>query len=387
MKWDSVYLSQICKLVNGKAFKPSDWSEAGLPIIRIQNLNDVSKPFNHWAGDLSRQVMIKKGDLLIAWSGTPGTSFGAHIWHGKKGVLNQHIFRVDLTKSTITEKWLKFCVNTKLMTLIDMAHGGVGLKHVTKSMVENIQIPLPPLDEQKRIAAILDAADAMRTKRREALADLDKLVQSTFIEMFGDPVTNPKGWEVGSLQDVTLKITDGTHKTPMYTDSGIEFLSAKDLKDGEIRWNTNKFISIEEHMQLIKRCNPEPGDLLLSKSGSLGSVAVIDKDHEFSLFESLCLIKRNTEKINAHFLANMIRNPTMQTHLLGKNKGVAIRHLHLVDVRGLKILIPPLDLQHRFADIVKSIEKQKVLHRRHLAELDTLFASLQQRAFNGELSV
>ena len=169
MKWKHRPLGQFCKLVNGRAFKAADWSETGLPIIRIQNLNDSTKPFNHWDGGLDRQVYVEKGDLLIAWSGTPGTSFGAHIWRGPEGVLNQHIFRVDLVDDQVTKEWLRFCVNIQLLRLIDQAHGGVGLKHVTKGAVEGIEIPLPPLTEQRRIAAILDKADAVRCQGRQHL--------------------------------------------------------------------------------------------------------------------------------------------------------------------------------------------------------------------------
>jgi type I restriction enzyme, S subunit len=305
--------------------------------------------------------------IAYAIEGKTWVNNHAHVLRARDDVQQEYLVRV-LENYDVTP-WITGSTRAKL----------------TKAGASRIQIPLPPLAEQKRIAGILDAADALRAKRRESLAQLDTLLQSTFIDMFGDPVTNPMGWGVGSLQDVTKKITDGTHKTPKYTDSGVEFLSAKDLKDGKVRWNSGKFISPEEHEQLIKRCNPEPGDLLLAKSGSLGSVAIINRAHEFSLFESLCLIKRDPEKIDAPFLASMIRNPTMQVYLLGKNKGVAIKHLHLVDVRGLKILIPPLDQQHRFRAIVESFEKQKASQRAHLDELDTLFASLQSRAFRGDL--
>jgi type I restriction enzyme S subunit len=98
-------VGDICKLVNGRAFKPEDWSTEGAPIIRIQNLNDNQKPFNYWSGPLDRQILVKPRDLLLAWSGTPGTSFGAHIWSGPPGILNQHIFRVDLDERCVSKEW------------------------------------------------------------------------------------------------------------------------------------------------------------------------------------------------------------------------------------------------------------------------------------------
>src|SRR5262249_1034610 len=156
----------VSTLINGKAFKSSDWSPSGIPIIRLQNLNDPDKPFNYWAGSLDNQVPVKKGDLLLAWSGTPGTSFGAHIWYGGNSILNQHIFRWDLDLNSVIREWAKLGVNIGLDGLIDVARGGVGMKHLTKEMVENLEIPPPPLVEQRRITAILDQAEALRAKRR-----------------------------------------------------------------------------------------------------------------------------------------------------------------------------------------------------------------------------
>jgi type I restriction enzyme, S subunit len=202
MSMQTAKVGDICDLVNGKAFTPDDWSTAGQPIIRIQNLNDSKKPFNYWAGPLDKEVLVKPQDVLLAWSGTPGTSFGAHIWHGPPGVLNQHIFLVKLNNKRVRDDWFVRAVNAHLGLLIDQAHGGVGLKHVTRGMVDDLEIPLPPLAEQRRIASILDAADALRQKRRQALRLLDQLSQSIFIEMFGDPATNPKGWPVARFTEL-----------------------------------------------------------------------------------------------------------------------------------------------------------------------------------------
>lgn len=376
----------------GSNLKSSHYADEGVRVIRLQNIG-VGKMRDDDLAYITREHYeslprnhCKPGDVVIATLGDPNLR-ACVVPESLRESLNKAdcvLLRPD--RDRVDAGYLCALLNSD--RTIKMASGlvrGQTRGRISMGRLKELKLPLPPLAEQKRIAGILDAADALRAKRRECLAQLDTLLQSTFLDMFGDPVTNPMGWETGSLQDVTTKITDGTHKTPKYTESGVEFLSAKDLKDGGIRWDTGKFISPEEHAQLTRRCNPERGDLLLAKSGSLGSVAIIDRDHEFSLFESLCLIKRDSEKICAPFLACMIRNPMMQVHLLGKNKGIAIKHLHLVDVRGLEIVIPPQDEQRRFAAIVQSIERQKTLQRAHLAELDTLFASLQSRAFRGDL--
>lgn len=168
-------LGDLCKLVNGKAYKAHDWAESGLPIIRIQNLNDSTKPFNYWAGGLDRQVHVQEGDMLFAWSGTPGTSFGVHIWDGPEGVLNQHIFRVDVTSPEISKEWLKFCIDAQLVQLIGQAHGGVGLKHVTKGTVESIQIPLPSQAERSRIITAVNDIDRSIFTTKQLIRKLEMI--------------------------------------------------------------------------------------------------------------------------------------------------------------------------------------------------------------------
>ncbi len=158
-------------LVNGRAFKPSDWSTVGLPIVRIQNLNDRSAPFNHCAFEVDPKHRLRSGDFLISWSGTPGTSFGAFIWTGPDGVLNQHIFRAELYGGCYEPEFLRVVINARLDEMIARAHGAVGLQHITKGELEHLPIPLPPLPEQKRIVAkvdelmkLIDDLEARQTK-------------------------------------------------------------------------------------------------------------------------------------------------------------------------------------------------------------------------------
>ena len=314
--------------------------------------------------------------------------YGATV--GRLGILgieattNQAVCHIVPDPTIAATRYIYHALSSQVPNLISMGVGGAQ-PNINQGIIKRLEILLPPLPEQRRIAAILDQADALRAKRREALAQLDSLTQSIFIEMFGDPIGNSQSWPLCSLESVCKKITDGTHKTPIYVASGIEFLSAKDLKNERIVWGTGKFILKAEHTQLIKRCNPELGDVLLAKSGSLGAVAVIDRSHEFSLFESLCLIKHDRSKINGQFLVGLLRVPSMLSHLLGKNKGIAIKHLHLVDVRQLEILIPPLALQEEYAKLTQAVERLRRDAQAALLQLDTLFASLQHRAFQGEL--
>ena len=151
-----VPIGEICDLINGRAFKPQDWEgsdSGGLPIVRIQNLNTPDNRFNYYTGEVRDRFIINEGQLLFSWSGSRGTSFGAHIWNGGKAVLNQHIFKVGYDKARATKLYLFHALNKAVAQVEENLHGGVGLVHITKGNLERVQIPLPPLEVQQEIVS------------------------------------------------------------------------------------------------------------------------------------------------------------------------------------------------------------------------------------------
>ena len=172
---------------------------------------------------------------------------------------------------------------------------GATVKNLNIDLVKGVEVLLPPLAEQRRIAEVLDRAEALRAKRRAALAQLDSLTQSLFLDMFGDPATNPKGWPKQKLGDIAKQITDGEHQTPKRTTHGIKLLSARNVRDGFIDVTDVDYVSQEEHERIKRRCNPEKGDVLISCSGTIGRVATVSTTEPFSLVRSVALIKLNFE--------------------------------------------------------------------------------------------
>jgi type I restriction enzyme, S subunit len=150
--WVRARIGDIFDLINGRAFKPSEWASSGLPIIRIQNLNDPIAEFNYCTFYVDEKYIVESGQLLFAWSGTPGTSFGAHIWNRGKAVLNQHIFKVNISQNYLDKTFLKLLLNNNVKEYIGKAHGTAGLAHITKGKFEAAQILLPPINEQRRIS-------------------------------------------------------------------------------------------------------------------------------------------------------------------------------------------------------------------------------------------
>jgi restriction endonuclease S subunit len=148
-----VNIGDICELVNGRAFKPTDWelpNGKNLPIIRIQNLNNPNAEFNYYSGKVDPKLIIENGDLLFSWSGSRGTSFGAHIWKGQTAILNQHIFKVNF-RDIVLKEYLHIALNNAVSTIEQNLNGGVGLVHITKGNLEKIKLAVPSIEVQKEI--------------------------------------------------------------------------------------------------------------------------------------------------------------------------------------------------------------------------------------------
>jgi type I restriction enzyme S subunit len=264
--------------------------------------------------------------------------------------------------------------------------GGAAIKRLTLSKIKRFEIPLPPLAEQRRIAEVLDRAEALRAKRRAALAELDSLTQSLFLDLFGDPVSNPKGVKVVRLADVATRITDGVHQKPNYTESGVPFISVKDITTGKLIFDQCKFISVDDHERFTKRCKPERLDILYTKVGATyGRPAIVETDREFSLYVSVCIIKPRKDLIDPHFLNAAMGTSAVKNQADRRIKGIGVPDLHLDQIQNFLIPLPSMSQQQEFARRVGAVEKLKQAQRAALAEQDALFATLQHRAFRGEL--
>lgn len=168
-----------------------------------------------------------------------------------------------------------------------------------------------------------------------------------------------KGYPINKLDEVCTVITDGTHKTPAYQKHGITFISAKNIVDGRIDFSDVKYIAQTEYQEIQKRCRTECGDILLTKSGTLGSVALVDTDQPLGLFESLAVLKYDRELLNGVFLKEQLRSIPVQLRLLAGVKGVAVKHLHLNVISEIEIVVPPMETQCDFAKVVHQSDKSK----------------------------
>jgi len=274
------------------------------------------------------------------------------------------------------------------MFITDMVRKATGASYpaVSDRIVMESPIPLPPLAEQQRIATILDQAEALRAKRRHALAQLDTLTQSLFLDLFGDPIENPQRFPVKQLIEIVDQnrpISYGILMPGPDQEAGVPYVRVVDMNGGGIELGnvrrTTPEISNEFRRSLLKT-----GDLLLSIRGHVGRLALVPPELDGANItqDTARLAIRDVE---TSFVCECLRTTSFQRWMAKHTKGVAVRGINLGDVKLVPIPLPPLSLQREFAAQMSVVERLKTAQRASLAKLDALFASLQHRAFLGEL--
>jgi type I restriction enzyme, S subunit len=214
-------------------------------------------------------------------------------------------------------------------------------------------VPIPPLPEQNRIAAILDKADSLRRKNQQAIQLADQFLRAVFLDMFGDPVTNPKVWNIRSLGEACQKITDGTHHSPPIMETGVPYITAKHLKKTGLEFYKDPwYISPESHKAIYARCKPEKYDVLYIKDGATTGLAAINEyDFKFSMLSSLALLKPNREIMLPEFLTMFLNHPRSKSMIIANMSGAAITRLTLAKIKDIRLPIPPIAIQQKFGSM------------------------------------
>lgn len=267
--------------------------------------------------------------------------------------------------------------------------GSAGQRRVPEHFLSTLAIPLPPVPEQRRIADILDKANALRPKRRAALAQLDTLTQSIFLDMFGDPATNPKGWPVATLKNCVARIQIGPFGSLLhqedYVSDGIPLVNPKHIQSGVIEIGRDETVTPEKFQELGVY-HLAPGDVVMGRRGEMGRCAIV----EAASCPLLCgtgalFLQPDNTQTTSVFLRAMLSSEAIKSRLERLSLGQTLPNLNSRIVECLEIPLPPVTIQHDFANRVTASKGLRGIQQNSLAWLDALFASLQHRAFRGEL--
>lgn len=403
--WRWCRIKDLFTLVNGKAFKPSDWGTTGIPIVRIQNLNDPAAPYNYFSGDIEDKYVLHGGELLFSWSGTPGTSFGSYIWHGNKAVLNQHIFIVS-PQIELDVQYAMYALNAELTVFIEKAHGGAGLKHITKKEFESCGLPIPPLAEQKRIVAKIEELLPLVERYAAAYKKLEqfnakfpedmkksilqyaiqgKLVEQRPEEGTGEelyqqiqtekqqliqekkikkekplpeiaedevPFDIPESWKWVRLQNIATALGDGIHGTPQYTiNGGYYFINGNNLAEGKIEIKPDtKQVDASEYEKHKKPL--DANTILISINGTIGNYAFYEEE-PIILGKSACYFSLLND-VCKEYICIFLKSKVFFDYARQEATQTTIKNVSLKSMRMLPVPLPPLAEQKR---IVAKIEE------------------------------
>lgn len=280
----------------------------------------------------------------------------------------------------VDRQYLLYYLKSDIASMYINAYATGSVRDILK-LTDLCKIPilLRPLDEQRKIAAVLDKISDLTAKRRRQLDKLDELVKSRFVEMFGNFLGNQG--EKTTLSDVCKIITDGTHQPPEFVPSGIPFLFVSNIVTNEITYDAEKFISEDTYNELIKRTPIELGDILLSTVGSYGHPAIVKSDKRFCFQRHIAYLKPKAELVDSVYLHSAILSDDVQRQIEKNVKGIAQKTLNLSEIRKIKVPLPSMESQKRFAEMVTHIDKIKLQVRASLDKLEMLKKALMQEYF------
>lgn len=376
-KWKKVKLGDIATYINGCAFKPSDWSNQGVPIVRIQNLTGSFSETNYYDKHYNSKYEINNGDVLISWS----ASLGVYVWDKGKAILNQHIFKVVFNKIDIDKTYFIFAIKSLLEKMEKQTHGAT-MKHITKPLFDNMEFPFPPMEEQKKIAARLDAVSDLLAKQKQLLSEQDNLIQSTFYDMFGDPIKNEKGWKIEKLSSVSdsrlgkmldAKKQNEANQYPYLANYNVQWFCFNLSDVRKMSFDHNEKCEFE-----LKK-----GDVLVCEGGDVGRCAIWKEQIQECYFQkALHRVRCNPNFLNPIFLMHLFYNISICNgfeKIVGNKATIA--HLTGVKLKALEISVPPLELQQKFAAIAEQIEAEKSKIKSAITETQTLFNALMSEYF------
>ena len=397
--WKLVKFSDVCKIVNGQVDpKVEPYSS----MIHIGNANiekftgrllecKSAKEDNQTSG----KYLFDERHVLY---GKINPQFAKVTFPQFRGVCSADVYPIE-TNDKLLPLYLKYILLSDNFTKYSISLSGrTGIPKVNREDMYAYKFLLPPLKEQQKIAEILSSVDAAIEKTEQVIAKTEEVKKGLMQQLLTKGIGHteykdselgyiPSLWNLSKLSDISHKINDGAHHTPTYTESGVNFLRVTDIKGDTIDWGNTKFISKDEHEVLIKRCNPELGDILLSKNGTIGQVKLIDFDKEFSIFVSLCLIKPNHDLIYNKFLAYYLQTDIVMKQFLKRSKSGTVTNLHLEEIRQVTVPIPPYEEQLEIAQKIDFIHCLLNKEMKRYEKLAQIKRGLMQQLLTGQVRV
>ena len=383
-------LGDVADYINGRAFKPKEWKEKGLPIVRIQNLNDENAEYHYSDVTHVDKYLLHNGDLLFAWA----ASLGTYIWNSGDAWLNQHIFKV-IPKENVSKKYLYYALTSIIKELYAKSHGS-GMVHVTKDKFVNTEIPLPPLSTQHQIVSRIESLFAELDKAVQHLRTAQQQIKTYRQAVLNHWLNNDEGkWEMVKLGEVAEKIFDGpfgTHlKSDDYVSSGIRVVRLENIKSGYFDDSKQSFVTPEKY-ETIKRHTVYPTDLIMSTFISEEvKVCQMPEYIGFAVNKADCIGIRLKPDVSADYIKYYLSLRSVYHELEIQVHGATRPRVNTTQIKNIEVSLPPLSEQQRIVEEIETRLSQAEAAEARIAEslqkTEALRQSILKKAFSGELVV
>lgn len=382
-----VKIGDVCDILNGFAFKSDKYVEKGIRIIRIANvqkgfIEDNVPTFYPMDSTGLEKYMLKEDDLLMSLTGNVGR-VALLQKEMLPAALNQRVACLRLKTDRITKGFLFHILNSDFFEQqCVLASNGVAQKNMSTEWLKDYEIPLYSIQEQMKIADILDKTKRIIVAKNNELRALNELIKARFVEMFGDPVTNPMGWEVVTIREVVTEVRYGTSK-PAVENGKYPYLRMNNLTvDGRLDLNDLKYIDIPKDE--VEKCIVRKGDILFNRTNSIelvGKTAVFDLADDMVIAGYIIRVRLN-EKILPEVLAQYMNLEALKNIFRSMAKGAVNQaNINAQELQNVKVYIPDMKLQKQFIEVKNQIDKSKVAIKKSLDETQILFDSLMQKYF------
>ncbi|WP_051048423.1 restriction endonuclease subunit S [Microcystis aeruginosa] len=384
-------LDDICEMVTDGTHASFKDSGKGFPFLTVKDMTENGLDFSgcihisqeeYDRADAGNSAP-KLGDVLFSKDGTVGKV--CVVREKREFAVLSSIAILRPKKEIADSSYLGYILGfQKTIDEASKRKTGSAVRRIILKDLKQVEIPLPPLEEQRRIAAILDKADGVRRKRKEAIRLTKELLRSTFLEMFGDPVTNPKGWEIVKLEKVSESISYGITASAYFVPTATKMLRITDIQNGEINWESVPFCSGDK--KDIQKYSIVSGDIVFARTGATtGKSFLIRHCPENTLFASYLIRVRPSSLISPEYLAYFFKTEFYWKQIQQNSSGSAQPGVNSSKLKELLIILPPIELQKGFARLDIFIQNNLMKMNNFLHQQDNLFNSLLQKAFRGEL--
>ncbi len=381
-------LGDVVEQIRGVSYKPNDLRDVlddnSIVLLRANNIQDgkiiLDDVVYVLKDKVSEKQYLKQGDILVC------TSSGSKELVGKAAFIEKDLHMVFgafckvVRPHTKCPKYIGYFFQSQYYrSNISAVSAGANINNLRNEHISDLQILIPSFEEQQKIVAVLDKVSDLIAKRSQQLENLDLLVKAKFVEMFGDLMINPYGWDFKPL-DTLCDVRDGTHDSPEYVDKGYPLLTSKNFTSNTIDFKDCKMISKDDFDKINQRSKVDFGDIVMPMIGTIGNPVIVNTKKQFAI-KNVALIKFASSEISNIFVKEILDSSYFEKITMSCNRGGTQKFLSLGDIRKFLVPIVPIDLQNQFADFASQTEKTKTKINESLEKLETLKKALMQEYF------